>query len=117
MPNAFGWEWVKRDLAKHKRHTGKVTSATLVTRQTSPTTVAYANAYVWPQDETTGIGADGTPYTQGTVTLWRVGETTAPRVDDELTVGGTVHQILRINTRLNADESRHYAVYDLTVVT
>ncbi len=116
MSGFFGFRSTISDLKKHVR-TGKVVAATLIARlPAGETSIAYANAYVWPQNEATGIGADGMPAVQGMVTLWRVGEATGPRVDDKITVGGETRQILSVTPRLNADEVRNFAVYDLTTV-
>ena len=102
-----------------KRRTKKVTSATLLVRGTgdSETSVSYTNAYVWPQTEQSGVGTDGHPSIRGTITLWRVGETTAPRVDDDVRVGSTTFLIRSCNPRLNGDEDSNFAVYDLGVVS
>lgn len=117
MSRFFGYRSVRATLAKQKR-TGKVVSGTLKVRgvDDSTTSVSWANIYILPEDESTGMGAGGHSDITTRLTMYRVGETSAPRPDDKLTVGSNTYLISRVASRLNADESRHYAVYDCDVV-
>ncbi len=119
MPRFYGYRSVIASLRKHKLGTGKVTSATLKVRGSGDTfaDVAYKNAYRWPSSESSGLTGSGYPHTQSRIVLWRLGETTPPRVDDKVTLGGTTFLIVEVTPRLNADEDRNYAVYDLTAVS
>lgn len=114
MPGFFGRASVQATLFKQFR-TGKVTSGTLKVRGDGDalTSHTWANMYVYPLDEITGLGGGGSPNISGRATLYRLGETVAPRVDDKLVDGtGRTWQITRVNSRLNADESDNFAVYD-----
>lgn len=113
MAGFYGRRTVLRDLAKHRR-TGKVTSATLH-RNSGGGDLAWANVYVWPTHETTGVGGGGNVNMETTVTAWRVGETDMPRADDRLEVGADVWNVAKVTRRLNADEASNFAVYDCTV--
>ena len=117
MAEFYGWRSVKATLEKQKR-TGKVVSGTLKPRgvDDATTNVTWANIYISPESEDTGMGAGGYPTIATSITLYRVGETTKPRADDKVTVGSDTYLIGRVTSRLNADESRHYAVYDCDVV-
>ena len=119
MPGFYGYRSVLSDLQKHIRGTGKVTTATLKIRTAlsdTMTSVAWKNVYLWPQDESTGLGSVGHPTLHGRITAWRIGETSAPRVDDKWTVGDTTYLITRVQPRLDADVARNFAVYDCDVV-
>lgn len=108
---------VLRDLRKHVFRAGKVTAATLKVRTTgdSFTSVAWKYAYLWPLDENTGLGGEGYPTISGRVTLWRAGETSAPRADDQVVIGSKTYLIVRVQPRLNGDESSNFAVYDCQI--
>ena len=118
MSRFYGSQSVQSDLFKQIR-TGKVTSGTLKVRGDNDTftSVSWANMYVYPLPEITGIGADGHPQISGRVTLYRIGEAYAPRVDDKIVDSGNkTWQIIRVTPRLNADESQNFAVYDCELV-
>lgn len=115
MPGFYGLSSVIASRDKHLA-TGKViTTAVLRVRGAVDTftSVTYANAYIWPITETTGL-PDGQATQQTTGVLWQMGETTAPRVDDKLLLGSDNWLIVQVFTRLNADTD--YAVHDLTLV-
>ncbi len=95
------------------QRTGKVTSATLVVRGNS--NVAYSYCYRKPQPQSSGIGTDGFPNTEGAMTLFREGEATAPVVDDKIIAEGITYQINEVRPENNADESAGWAVYQLVV--
>lgn len=117
MPGFYGRQSVQSDLFKQFR-TGKVVSGTLKVRGENDvlTSVAWANMYVWPTNQTTGLGGDGYPNTSARITLYRVGETYAPQVDDQIVDSGNrTWQIIRVNSRLNGDEDDDFAVYDCDV--
>lgn len=118
MPGFYGFRYVLADLHKHLR-TGKVMSGTLRARALGSgdqyTSVSWANIYVWPQTETSGFMGKGHSDIDGTITLWRVGETNAPRADDLIVIGATTWLITHVTQRLNADESANFAVYDCVV--
>lgn len=99
---------------KCTQRTGKVTTAVLTVRGGS--NVSYRYCYVHPLPEVTGIGAAGHPIRDAHATLYREGESSAPVVDDKLTVGGNVYQIVGVTAENNADESSGYAVYQLSMV-
>lgn len=113
MPGFFGHRTVLADLRKHLR-TGKVTSATLLSR-TPPDTfasVSYSYCYVPPIDEGTAYGT-GYEAQAATLTLWQLGEATPPRSEDRLAdAAGRTWEIVGVRTRLNADAN--FAVHDLT---
>lgn len=114
MPAFYGRQSVQADLFKQFR-TGKVGSGTLKVRNDGDTftSVSWANIYNWPTDQRTGIGASGHPDTTCTAVLYRIGEAYAPMVDDKLVdPNGVEWQIIRVQSRLNADESEGFAVYD-----
>ena len=117
MPGFYGHRSVLRDLKRHLRRTGKVTAATLKVRTTGDTftSVAWKYSYLWPLDENTGLGGDGFPTIGGMVTLWRLGETSAPRADDQVVIGTRTYLIVRVQPRLNGDESSNFAVYDCQI--
>lgn len=110
MPGFYGQRTVLRDLAKHRR-TGKLVTATLK-RNSGFSDIAYANVYVWPTNETTGVGGGGNADQRTTISAYRVGEADAPRADDRWTVGVTTWNIESVTSRLNADEANGFAVYD-----
>ncbi len=110
MAGFYGRRTVLRDLSKHRR-TGKVTSGTLK-RNSGVGDLAWANVYVWPIDETTGVGGGGNADQRTTITAWRVGEADLPRADDRFAVGADVFNLESVRRRLNADESAGFAVYD-----
>jgi len=116
MPGFLGYPSVLADLHKHLRRTGKVIAATIHPSDNAIDDVSYTYAYEWPADQRTGIGGVGYDATSSTVTLWRVGETTGPRVDMRITLHGVQSQITAVLARLNADEASNFAVYDLTTV-
>jgi hypothetical protein len=113
VANFYGYRSVVATLKKHRR-TAKITSGTLKVRGSDDgtTDVSWANLYVYPEDEATGMGAGGHPDITTQIVLYRTGETSKPRPDDKLTVGSDTYLLTRVASRLNADESRHYAVYD-----
>ena len=117
MAGFYGRRSVLADLMLHQRGTGKVVSAVLTMKDGLDTQVSYANAYAWPSGSNTGAGGKGRAWNTGRVTLWRVGESDAPKADDTLAliIDGEVVDV-RINgvtARLNADEADGFAVYDL----
>lgn len=119
MPGFYGYRTVIADMRKHLRGTGKVTSGTLKVRASgdSFTDVTWQYLYVAPEAETTGFGAGGHPDIKVQyITLWRVGETSKPRPDDKIVVGSDTYLINAVDSRLNADESRNFAVYDCMCV-
>jgi len=118
MGTALGYQWVKADLRKHKRNTRKVVEATLKVRSSGDTftDVTWKNAYIAPEDETTGFGSGGHPDITARITLWRIKETSKPRPDDKIVIGDDTYLIGRVNSRLNGDESKHFAVYDCDCV-
>lgn len=116
----FGVRTVKADLRKHQA-TGKVVPAVLSGKESdgTPFSVSYANAYAWPSPENSGVGGKGRAWNTGRITLWRVWpsiETQAPRPDDtvamEIEGEATDVRLNSVTPRLNADESRGFAVYD-----
>lgn len=113
MAGFYGQRTVLRDLSKHRR-TGKVTSATLK-RNSGVGDLAWANVYVWPIREATGLGGGGNANQNTTITAWRVGESDLPRADDRWAVGSDVWNIDTVTRRLNADEATGFAVYDCQV--
>lgn len=117
MSGFYGIRSVLSDLEKHRRGTGKVVSAVLTLQDEDSTVVPYANAYAWPSPSNTGAGGQGRAWNNGRVTLWRVGESDGPKVDDTLAMEidgeSTDVRINGVTARLNADESSGYAVYDL----
>jgi len=114
MSGFYGRRTVLRDLNKHRR-TGKVTSATLK-RNSGLSDLAWANVYVWPVRETTGLGGGGNANLETTIVAWRVGEADMPRVDDRWVVGADTWNVRTADRRLNADEAAGYAVYDCGVI-
>ena len=117
MPGFYGKDSVLRSLLYFQR-TGKITTSGTLKKRTSGdtfgTTVAWGNLYVWPQQELTGLGADGYPNRQSSIVMWRINESYAPSPDDHLVIGADTYLILTVTTRLNADGGESYAVYDLT---
>ena len=107
----FGEASVRRARDLKRDYGGKLGSATL-TKSDGSGTVTYANAYVWPRDEQTGLGRDGSAVVTGTVTIYRLGESDRPRSDDQLEAGGFDLLLTNVKSRLNDDESRGYGVYD-----
>ena len=98
----------------HQLRQEKIYTAVLGIRSstgTTATTQAYDYCYVNPIDETTGLGAGGTSAYMASIELFQEGQTTAPRVDDTLTVNGIVYRINSVRTRLNADTG--YAIHDI----
>jgi hypothetical protein len=77
------------------------------------TDYAYAYAYLWPTDSATGLAAGGFPDTSGKITLYQMGETYAPRVDDRITIDGTVWQVIRVTSRQNKQAG--YGCHDCDV--
>ncbi len=117
MSGFYGIRTVLADLEKHRRGTGKVVPATLTLQDEDSTVVEYANAYAWPSPSNTGTGGQGRAFNTGRVTLWRVGESDGPMVNDTLAMAidgeDTDVRINSVTARLNADEAEGYAVYDL----
>lgn len=114
MPGFYGLQSVIASRNKHIA-TGKViTSAVLKVRGSGDTytSVPYANAYVWPVQDVTGL-PDNQAVQHTTIVLWQMGETTAPVSDDQITEGGNTWLVTSVTTRLNADTN--YAVHDCTV--
>ena len=114
----LGRQSVQATLFKQQR-TVKVTSGTLKVRGDGDTftSVSWANLYVYPNTQTTGIGAGGYPNLFGRATLYRTGEAYAPRVDDKLVDGRSREwQIVRVESRLDGDEADGWAVYDCDLV-
>lgn len=113
MPRFYGTQTVLATLNKQQR-TGKVSSGTLKVRGNDDTfaSVAWAHLYLWPTTEITGLGGGGYSHVAAKATLYRIGESYAPRVDDKLSAGGSEWQITRVQPRLNADEDDGFAVYD-----
>ncbi len=113
MPGFLGYRSVVSALRAHVRGTGKVTAGTLKLRGAgdSFTSVTWNNLYVWPESEASGMGGVGYPTIHGRITLWRTGEASAPRVDDQIVSGSHTYLIQNIETQRNADESRNFAVY------
>ncbi len=118
MPGFLGYRSVLSALRAHVRGTGKVTDGVLKLRGTgdSFTSVTWKKLYVWPESEASGFAASGYPTIQGTITLWRTGEASKPRVDDQITVSTNTYLIQTVETQRNADEVRNYAVYVCGVV-
>lgn len=115
MPGFYGYRTVVASRNKHRR-TGKVTTATLTLNGVStPTSVSYANAYIWPYAEANSLDGSGRPVTATTIVLWRLGESQAPRVHDTLAADGHDWLVLDVTSRLNADETNNFAVYDCRV--
>ncbi len=112
MPQ-YGLEAVLRAI-RYKQRTGKLTTGTLSPADGSAD-IAYAYVYPWPGTEATGLSAEGSAITTGTITVYRSGESGKPRADDTLTVGSFSWLITSVETRLNANESSGYAVHDCRV--
>lgn len=100
-----------------QQRTGDVKAATLRVRGTADnkTNVAYSYCYVWPQSEQTGLGSGSAASVQANITLYREGESSGPRADDVIRVGGIDYLVTGVNTRLDADIDDGYAVYDCDV--
>lgn len=114
----LGRQSVLATLLKQQR-TAKVTSGTLKVRADGDTfiNVTWANMYVWPDTVVTGVGSGGFPDAAGRATLYRIGEDYGPKVDDKLAdSSGRTWQIVRVESRLNGDESEGFAVYDCELV-
>lgn len=115
MPGFYGAASVIASRNKHIA-TGKViTSAVLKVRGSADTytSVPYANAYVWPVQDVTGL-PDNQAVQHTTIVLWQMlsGEV-APVSDDQITIGSDTWLVVSVLTRLNADTN--YAVHDCTV--
>ena len=120
MPGFYGLKTVLATRRKHMR-TGKVVSGTLKVRiaggQDTFTSVAWGNLYIHPQTEVSGFDHMGFADIDGVITMYRLGEASAPRVDDQIVVGTTVYLIKHVTPRLNADEASNMAVYDVLVTS
>lgn len=122
MPGFYGDQSVI-DLLQLHQETGKlVTSGQLRYRPAgstgdSTTTISWGNLYVWPMDESSGLGRDGYADIEGTITLWRIGETVEPRVDDVIITSGRMFLIRDIHRHINADEANNFAIYTCRVTT
>lgn len=120
MPGFYGYRSVLADYRKQLR-TGKVVTGTLRVRTAGGldtfTDVAWKALYVWPQTEVSGFKGNHHPDIDGVLTLYRLGESNAPRVDDQVVVNGITYLIFQVYPRLNADEASGFAVYDLTAAS
>lgn len=114
MSGQYGRSTVLRSLARMRR-TGKVNAATLYRRTAGTdafdTAQAYANAYLYPTNTSTGLGGDGFPANSARAVLWQIGETLAPNVDDRLRIDGETFAVTGVETRQNADAG--FAIHDL----
>ena len=119
MAGFYGYRSAIESLRLHMHGTGKITTGTLLKRgvNDAATNVDWGNVYVWPQDMHTGLDAQGYPTIHGQITMWRTGETTAPYVDDKLTVGSVTYLIANVSPERNADESSNFAVYQCSVTS
>jgi hypothetical protein len=111
----MGRESVVRARDLKRDYGGKLVSGTL-TPSDGSTAVTFANIYLQPASEDTALGRTGTPEVSAAATVYRMGETSRPRADDTLSVGDFDWLVLHVTTRLNADESTNYAVYDCRLV-
>jgi hypothetical protein len=123
MPGFYGRSTVLRDLRKHQR-TGKVRGGTLRVRENADTTTStvWANYYLAPVAEDTGVGQNGAPAKSATLYLWRVGEAAEPRPDDVFREAGVTSDtavgawtVRAVTRRLDADVADGFAVYDCQV--
>ena len=118
MARFFGYRSVLDDLKHHQRGTGKIYSGTLFSRGAADTYnptngTAWANSYIPPVQEITGLNGNNVPEQTVLAYLWRLGETVKPRVDDFFRDhNGNDWLIDNVTTRLNADEDSNYAIYD-----
>lgn len=112
----YGQETVIKARNRHAR-TAKLVSAVLTTNETSPATVTYANAYVYPENEASALGEGGSPVVTTRIVIYALGESTStfPRADDTLVASGNSYLINRVATRQNGDAATGYAIYDCDV--
>lgn len=123
MPGFYGLRTAIQTRNKHRR-TGKLVSSILTVESgdSKGQQCTFVDTYVWPSNQVSGVGSRGRAWRSGTITVYRVnGESYEPQVDDKLTlpINGISTEV-RINgatSRLNADESSAFAVYDLEVAT
>lgn len=108
-----GFESVLESLEAHKLGTRKVFAGTLKVRQSSDsfTSVAWANYYAETPVDNTAIGGGGISPVTCVHHLYQVGESWAPRPDDNFVdAAGATWLITSVTTRLNGDPG--YAVHD-----
>ena len=119
MPGLLGAASVQIDLQQARLFGKVITSGTLgkrVSATATPTPVPWANMYVYPIDDPTSLGQGGPSSRQTKATMWRIGETSAVRADDTLTIGDDVWLINHCVARMNADEdTKNFAIYDVTL--
>lgn len=111
----FGFESVVRARDRCRDYGGKLVSGTL-TPSDGSASVSFSNVYVYPFEESSALGAGGAPTVSTTIVIYRMGETSRPRADDSLTAGGFSWLVTSVSSRLNADESSNYAVYECRVI-
>lgn len=111
----FGSESVVRARDRHLALTGKLLPGTLRVRGSGDTftDIPWANAYLAPVSEMTGLGTDGPAVQTATGYLFQIGESDRPRVDDVFVDStGTSWLIKSVVCRLNADSG--YSLNDCT---
>ena len=116
MARFYGVRSVMADYKKHVKGTGKVVTATLYVRSVDayPTTETY-QGYFPPDTDSTALGRGGMPLSTSSVVLWQMGQTNAPRPDDNI-AGPDAKRflIVSVQTRLNADTG--YAVHECSLM-
>ncbi len=101
-----------------RRMQPKKTSGSLLKRtggDTFAAGVAYANMYVPPSLDVSGIGGSGIPTLTGDIYLYQEGESAAPEPDDKITTAnGSVFQVF--DARASINFVPNWAVHRCTVL-
>jgi hypothetical protein len=116
MARFYGIRSVLADYKKHLRGTGKVVTSSLYVRLVDafPTTETYQSYYP-PDTESTALGRGGMPLNTVQVTLWQMGQTNAPRPDDNIAgPDGKRFLVVSVQSRLNADAG--YGVHECSLM-
>lgn len=112
MSGFYGYESVGRDRDRFRDYTGKLLTSAVLYPSDGSAAVTYANAYLWPYSERTGL-PQGPAVVSARATIWRMGEGSRPRAEDTLSIGGFSWSVNAVTSERNADESSGYAVYQL----